>query len=82
MSTRHVELARASGALTPLSIALNGRGQVATHCGDFETAASLAAEKDVVNQVTGTLARLPPAICCWPDTGADRGSGTDFHGDH
>jgi DNA-binding CsgD family transcriptional regulator len=53
MSTRHVELARASGALAPLSIALNGRGQVATHCGDFETAASLAAEKDVVNEVTG-----------------------------
>ena len=26
MSTRHVELARASGALAPLSIALNGRG--------------------------------------------------------
>jgi DNA-binding CsgD family transcriptional regulator len=53
MSTQHVELARASGALAPLSIALNGRGQVATHCGDFETAASLAAEKDVVNEVTG-----------------------------
>ena len=53
MSTRHVELARASGALAPLSIALNGRGQVATQCGDFETATSLAAEKDVVNEVTG-----------------------------
>ena len=53
MSTRHVELARASGALAPLSIALNGRGSVATHCGDFETATSLAAEKDVVNEVTG-----------------------------
>jgi DNA-binding CsgD family transcriptional regulator len=53
LSTRHVELARASGALAPLSIALNGRGQVATHCGDFETATSLAAEKDVVNEVTG-----------------------------
>jgi DNA-binding CsgD family transcriptional regulator len=53
MSTRHVELARASGALAPLSIAVNGRGQVATHCGDFETATSLAAEKDVVNEVTG-----------------------------
>jgi DNA-binding CsgD family transcriptional regulator len=36
-----------------LSIALNGRGSVATHCGDFETATSLAAEKDVVNEVTG-----------------------------
>jgi DNA-binding CsgD family transcriptional regulator len=53
VSTRHVELARASGALAPLSIALNGRGQVATHCGDLEKAASLAAEKDVVNDVTG-----------------------------
>jgi DNA-binding CsgD family transcriptional regulator len=53
LSTRHVELARASGALAPLSIALNGRGSVATHCGDFETATSLAAEKDVVNEVTG-----------------------------
>ena len=53
LSARHVELARALGALAPLSIALNGRGSVATHCGDFETAASLAAEKDVVNEVTG-----------------------------
>jgi DNA-binding CsgD family transcriptional regulator len=53
LSTRHVELARASGALAPLSIALNGRGQVATHSGDLETATSLAAEKDVVNEVTG-----------------------------
>jgi AAA ATPase domain/Bacterial regulatory proteins, luxR family len=53
VSTRHVELARASGALAPLSIALNGRGQVATHCGDFGEATSLAAEKDVVNEVTG-----------------------------
>ena len=53
LSTRHVELARALGALAPLSIALNGRGSVATHCGDFETATSLAAEKDVVNEVTG-----------------------------
>jgi ATP/maltotriose-dependent transcriptional regulator MalT len=53
LSARHVELARALGALTPLSIALNGRGSVATHCGDFETATSLAAEKDVVNEVTG-----------------------------
>jgi DNA-binding CsgD family transcriptional regulator len=53
LSDRHVELARALGALAPLSIALNGRGSVATHRGDFETASSLAAEKDVVNEVTG-----------------------------
>jgi hypothetical protein len=42
LSTRDVEFARASGALAPLSIALNGRGMVATQCGDFETATSLA----------------------------------------
>jgi DNA-binding CsgD family transcriptional regulator len=54
LSTRHVEFARALGALAPLSIALNGCGSVATHCGDFETASSLAAEKDIVNEVTGT----------------------------
>src|SRR5690348_11614034 len=53
LSARDVELARASGALAPLSVALNGRGSVATQCGDFETATSLAAEKDVVNEVTG-----------------------------
>ena len=53
LSARHVELARALGALAPLSIALNGRGSVATHCGDFDIATSLAAEKDVVNEVTG-----------------------------
>jgi DNA-binding CsgD family transcriptional regulator len=53
LSTRDIELARASGALAPLSIALNPRASLATQCGDFETAASLAAERDVVNEVTG-----------------------------
>jgi DNA-binding CsgD family transcriptional regulator len=53
LSTRHVEVARASAALAQLSIALNGRGMVATQCGDFETATSLAAEKEVINEVTG-----------------------------
>jgi DNA-binding CsgD family transcriptional regulator len=53
LSTRDVELARASGALAPLSIALNTRGNVAALCGDLETATSLAAEKAVVNEVTG-----------------------------
>jgi tetratricopeptide (TPR) repeat protein len=53
LSTAHVERARASGALASLSIALNGRGMVATQCGDFEMATSLSAEKDVINEVTG-----------------------------
>ena len=81
LSARHVELARALGALAPLSIALNGRGSVATHCGDFETATSLAAEKDVVNEVTGI--RL--ATTCdllLPDTGPACGSGAAVYGDH
>jgi len=41
------------GALAELSIALNARGMVATQCGDFEMATLLAAEKDVINEVTG-----------------------------
>ena len=53
LSTRDVEFARESGALHPLFIALNARAMAATLFGDFETATSLAAEKDVVNEVTG-----------------------------
>ena len=53
LSTRDVEFARASGALAPLHIALNARGMAVTLCGDFDVAASLAAEKDVVAEVTG-----------------------------
>jgi len=53
LSTRDVEFARASGALAPLHVALNARGMAVTLCGDFETATSLAAEKDVVAEVTG-----------------------------
>jgi DNA-binding CsgD family transcriptional regulator len=53
LSSRQVEIARASGALAPLSIALNGHGTVATQSGAFAEATALAAEKDVVNEVTG-----------------------------
>jgi DNA-binding CsgD family transcriptional regulator len=53
LSTRDVEFARASGALAPLFVALQARGMVVTLGGDFETAVSLAAEIDVVNEVTG-----------------------------
>src|SRR5262249_9547667 len=48
------ELARASGALAPLSIALNGRGVFAAWCGDFEGAAAVIAEENAVNDVTGS----------------------------
>jgi DNA-binding CsgD family transcriptional regulator len=53
LSARDVEFARTSGALAPLFVALQARGMVDTLSGDFETAASLAAEIDVVNEVTG-----------------------------
>ena len=54
VSARHVEIARASGALAPLATALNVRRVVAIWCGDFETATSLGVEEQVVKEVTGT----------------------------
>jgi len=54
LSSRQVEVARQSGALSALSIALGGRGAVLTWCGDFAAAAALADERDAVNAVTGT----------------------------
>jgi len=53
VSTRQVELARSSGALALLSIALNGQGMIATWSGDFETAAALGAEDEALKQATG-----------------------------
>jgi len=53
LSIRDVGFARASGALAPLHVALSARGMAVTLCGDFETATSVAAEKDVVADVTG-----------------------------
>ena len=81
LSTRHVEIARASGALAPLSIALNGRGMVATLCGDFETAMSLAAEKDVINEVTG-IRLAASATCSRRVPGSARGRAAALRRDH
>jgi DNA-binding CsgD family transcriptional regulator/tetratricopeptide (TPR) repeat protein len=53
LSAKHVELARASGALAPLSIALNGRGINYTWYGDLEAATAVVAEHDAVNEATG-----------------------------
>jgi DNA-binding CsgD family transcriptional regulator len=58
VSTRQIELARGAGALTLLSIALNGQGMIATWRGDFETAASLSAEDEALKEATGT--RIAP----------------------
>jgi hypothetical protein len=54
LSARHVELARASGALAPLSIALNGRGVFAAWCGDLEAVAALLAEDSAIKDVIGS----------------------------
>jgi hypothetical protein len=43
LSAKHVELARASGALAALSIALNGRGMFTVWCGDVEATTALVA---------------------------------------
>jgi DNA-binding CsgD family transcriptional regulator len=54
LSSRLVEVARESGALSSLTIALSGRGAVLTWCGDFAAATALAEERDAVDGVTGT----------------------------
>jgi DNA-binding CsgD family transcriptional regulator len=54
LSARHVELARASGALAPLSIALNGRGVFAAWCGDLEAVTALLAEDNAIKDVIGS----------------------------
>ena len=54
-TARLVELARASGALAPLSMGLNARGFYVTWCGDFDAATALIAEWEAVKEVTGTV---------------------------
>jgi DNA-binding CsgD family transcriptional regulator len=54
LSSRQVDAARESGALSLLSNALGGRGAVLTWCGDFRAASALADERNAVNAATGT----------------------------
>jgi DNA-binding CsgD family transcriptional regulator len=53
LSTRHLEVARASGALAPLSAALNAHRVLAVFRGDFEAATALGVEETAVKEVTG-----------------------------
>ena len=53
LSARHVELARASGALTPLAVAVSGRVIFAAWSGDFEAATALAGEEAAIKDATG-----------------------------
>src|SRR5262249_25564804 len=54
---KHVELARASGALASLAMALNGRGMFTAWCGDFEATAAIVAECEAINEAMGIGAR-------------------------
>jgi DNA-binding CsgD family transcriptional regulator len=54
IAKRGVELARESGALTVLAVALNILSQAVAMGGDFKTAEQLIAEVDTVTDATGT----------------------------
>jgi DNA-binding CsgD family transcriptional regulator len=54
VATRGAQLARDSGALEVLAVAVNVLGQAATLGGDFGRAAKLIAEADAVTEATGT----------------------------
>jgi DNA-binding CsgD family transcriptional regulator len=53
LSGLHLDFARASGALAPLSAALNARRVMAIFYGDFDVATSLGVEEIAVKEVTG-----------------------------
>ncbi len=53
LSGLHLDFARSSGALAPLSAALNARRVMAILCGDFEAATSLGVEEAAVKEATG-----------------------------
>jgi DNA-binding CsgD family transcriptional regulator len=54
VASRGVELARDSGALTVLAVALNIMGQAVALSGDYAKAAQLISEADAVTEATGT----------------------------
>ena len=74
LSSRQVQLARTTGALAILPIALSQRIGMELFAGEVDNAASLVAEVDAVTEVTGS--RLPPygyigfATFCRSDAGA------------
>ena len=53
LSRRHVELARSSGALSELPLALSARGYLHLFSGELDTAAALIEETRIVTEATG-----------------------------
>ena len=58
LSARHIDMARAAGALSVLPLTLHSRAVAHVLAGELDAAASLVAELDAVQQATGTT--LPP----------------------
>jgi DNA-binding CsgD family transcriptional regulator len=56
LTTRHVDAARRSGALSELSLALSSRIPVLVLCGELPTAAALVSESASVEEATGISA--------------------------
>ena len=54
LSARHVEMARAAGALSVLPLTLHSQAVAHVLAGELDAAASLVAELDAVQQATGT----------------------------
>ncbi len=57
LGTRQIELARASGVLSPLVVTLKGHAVMLALCGEFEAVRGLVAEEAALAEVTGV--RLP-----------------------
>jgi DNA-binding CsgD family transcriptional regulator len=53
LSLRQIELARASGVLSPLVVTIKGRAVMLALCGEFEAVRGLVAEENVLAEVTG-----------------------------
>jgi DNA-binding CsgD family transcriptional regulator len=62
VSARHVELARAAGALAELPLALSSRAVMLTFCGELTAAAALLQELKTVTEATGDSLATDPAM--------------------
>ncbi|MEN3312537.1 MAG: hypothetical protein V7645_1866 [Actinomycetota bacterium] len=70
LSARHVQLARDTGALTALPVALEDRADFLVHTGELTAAAALLEEADAIAEAIG-IAPLPDAwlrLAAWHDT--------------
>jgi DNA-binding CsgD family transcriptional regulator len=71
LCTRHLQLARDTGALTVLHVALNQRMGVHEHAGELAAAASLLGEAEVVGETTGRGLYGALALAAWRGREAD-----------